>query len=237
MISVICCVSNKQVYQDMLKKSLDLQKADFEFILVDNTERAFSSAASALNYGASLASGDIFVFAHQDIYFTDERFLQKIEQALSSSTVMIGVAGIKDETGVVSNLSQGPNNVDGGDIKIQSPIEVQTLDEVLIALRRDVFVNVKFDDKTCDDWHLYAVDLSLTLKHKGITSLVLPLSLYHKSSGKISFGYIQSLIKVVMKHRKAYQRIYTTCTIVPTSRLRFIQYIVRLYWDHVIVGR
>jgi hypothetical protein len=237
MISVISCVSNLAVYEDMLKKSLEKQEADYELIFVDNTQNAFSSAAKALNYGARLAKGNILVFVHQDVSFEDPQFLQKIQAALQADNICVGVAGIQDQHGVISNLRQGPDWKLGGDIQIRQAHPVQTLDEVLIALRKEVFMRQLFDEEVCDDWHLYGVDLSLSLAKLGVSSWVLPLDLYHKSSGKISKGYIRSLYKVARKQARTYERIFTTCTVVPTRGIRFIQYMIRLYYDHVIVGR
>jgi hypothetical protein len=237
MISVISCVSNLAVYEDMLKKSLEQQQADYELIFVDNTQHVFSSAAKALNHGAKLAKGAIVVFVHQDVSFDDPHFLTNIQNVIQNENVCVGVAGIQDEKGVISNIRQGQDHQFGGDIQIKFAHPVETLDEVLIALRKDVFLNQLFDEQVCDDWHLYGVELSLSLAMNGIPLVVLPLDLYHKSSGKISKGYIRSLYKVARKHAQTYQRIFTTCTVVPTRGLRFIQYIIRLYWDHVIVGR
>lgn len=41
---------------------------------------------------------------------------------------------------------------------IDEPIPVQTLDELLLIIPRRVFEGHKFDESTCDGWHLYGVE-------------------------------------------------------------------------------
>lgn len=220
----------------MLEASLKKQVLSYEYILIDNTKNIFSSAAKALNHGAQQAKGDILIFAHQDILFEDAHFLGKIEDALKSLPTgsLIGLAGVNDSKGVYTNIKQGPKHENAGTHELTDIIEVQTLDEVLIACHKETFNVLKFDEKTCDNWHLYGVDLSLSNLCKGNHSFVLPLTLYHLSSGKISLGYALTLFKVVRKHRRQVPYIYTTCSTVKTSRLRSYQYVIGLIWDHVI---
>ena len=61
----------------MLLKSLQNQDADYELILVDNTNNRFKSAAEALNDGAKKSSGDFLMFVHQDVEIYDKYFLKK----------------------------------------------------------------------------------------------------------------------------------------------------------------
>lgn len=53
----------------MVESAKKQKDVNIEYILIDNTEKQFSSGASALNYGVSLANHDCLVFTHQDIEF------------------------------------------------------------------------------------------------------------------------------------------------------------------------
>lgn len=234
MISIICCSNNLTTYEEMLLKSLETQKAEYEIILIDNTKGEFHSAASALNYGVQKSKGDYLAFMHQDIYFSDSNFLNNVIGYINQLNAIVGVAGILDSQGVITNLRQGNDKKYGGEVQLEIPLKVQTLDEVMIACHRSIIQKVKFDEKTCNDWHLYGVDFCLTAKEKGIDSYVIPDEIFHKSSGKISLGYALTLRKVLIKHRKSFQKIYTTCAISSTKKFRSTQYIVGLIWDHVI---
>lgn len=237
MISVICCSNRLDVYESMLKKSVLLQNEPFELILLDNTSNQFSSAAKAYNHGIKQAQGDVFFFAHQDISFDDPCLFAKIRKAVEETKGLVGVAGIRDNSGVMTNLVQGVSKTYGGPIQLNQIEKVQTLDEVMFAGSRTIFNTISFDEVACDDWHLYAVDLCLSASLMGIGSYVAPVSIFHKSQGKISFGYARTLWRLIQKHRSNYRFIYTTCSIVSTKRLRSIQYVLQLIWDHVIVGR
>lgn len=238
MISVICVSNNHDVLNEMLGKSLKGQSEAYELIVLENSSNTYKSAASALNEGARMARGDLFVFAHQDITFNDCDFLKNIKLSLINlpKNSVVGLAGIKDKEGVITNLKQGPLKQLGGPIQISQATQVQTLDEVFIACDKETFNGIKFDEKCCDDWHLYGVDFSLTSYERGFHNYVLPYETYHKSSGKISLGYALTLNKVIQKHRKSFPFIYTTCGVSKTSFLRSKQYILGLIWDHVIKG-
>lgn len=218
----------------MLGESLSHQTVPYEWILIDNTNHQFRSAASALNHGAQQAKGDIVVFAHQDIRF-DTRFLETLSRYLNElPNSLVGVAGSKENLEVVTNIKQGPNHENAGTQTLYEPTEVQTLDEVLIACKKEIFTKLQFDEKTCNDWHLYGVDLCLSAYVLGIPSIVVPMEIYHLSSGKISLGYALTLFKVLLKHRKNFPFIYTSCGTSKTSLYRSVQYVSGLIWDHVI---
>ena len=66
-ISLITVYNNKPLLDEMLA-SANLQKnVDIDYVMIDNRNNTFSSAASALNYGTSKAQGEVLVFLHQDI--------------------------------------------------------------------------------------------------------------------------------------------------------------------------
>lgn len=212
MISVICCFSDKNKLETMLVKSLQNQQADFEQILIDNTDRKFSSAAAALNHGFELSKGEYVVFIHQDVQFDDINFLDNIKCQINDlgENVIVGAAGIKGENQIYTNLVQGPNRSLAGQFTMESPEKVQTLDEVMIATTRDIFQKIKFDAITCDNWHLYGADLCLTASEMNIDSYAIPTALYHLSLGNVDSGYMKTLEKVVKKHKKNFDIIYTT---------------------------
>lgn len=65
--------------------------------MIDNTENRFSSGASALNYGVSMATNDCLVFSHQDIEFLDEYALANYAKFCKENLRTIsGTAGVKE---------------------------------------------------------------------------------------------------------------------------------------------
>lgn len=213
MISVVSVYNNKEILDEYLIKSLEEQSVDYDLILIDNTQGEFKSAASALNSGGEKATERYIVFVHQDVSF-DSKFLEDLETILDNikNLGIAGLAGVSAETpGVISNILQGNSKELVGKNRIETPTMVQTLDECLIVIPKSVFDTLKFDQVTCDDWHLYGVDYSLSVTSQGHDSYVLPLSIHHRSPGySMSAGYDVTMKKLLKKHHKNYKMVYTT---------------------------
>lgn len=212
MISVVCVYNNKKILNNFLLKSLKNQSVDYELILINNTANKFKSAAEALNYRSKQVKGDYIMFVHQDVDLSSKSWLQEAEEYLNSipNLGIAGVAGKANKENVLTNISHGivPKSI--GDHQIYSPIEVQTLDECLIIIPKLIFKLLKFDEKTCDDWHLYAVDYCLSIKNLGFKSYIIPMSLYHLSEGSFSDKYYSTVKKLINKHGKNNEWICTT---------------------------
>ena len=215
MISVICVYNNKKIFDDYLVESLHKQTLPFELIGLDNTRGGFSSAAQALNCGARQAQPDspYFMFVHQDVMLTSDDWLQHITgmmQRLPNCAVG-GVAGKKEhhEQGI-SNIIHGPSS-SAAAMPIEKPEEVMTVDECLAVIPRSVFEKYQFDETVCDGWHAYMVEYCLRIKSAGLGVYVLPLELYHGSTGSLNAAYFKAIKKVLRKHEDLYDKIYTIC--------------------------
>lgn len=230
MISVVCIYNNEKIFNDFLLKSLNCQTSNFELIGIDNTSNKFKSAAEALNYGGRKAKNKYIMFAHQDVSFLSDSWLENTEKFLDSIT-NLGIAGVAgmSECGS-SNPERGRNIITHGippevwpwSNQIQKPEQVQTLDECLVIVPKSTFDVLEFDEKTCNGWHLYAVDYCLSAKERGFGVYALPVDLYHLSSavskkkfpsliGPLPDEYYKTLDTLIKKHRKKYKKIYTTC--------------------------
>ena len=209
LISIICPYTNKEVLQ-MLIDSLNMQKnQNYELVLVNSKEHGFTSASQTLNYGASLAKGDIYVFCHQDIEFINSDAIDQIFTYCNNYDFAIaGVAGAtSNEPRTVSKVLDGPQKVQVGK-EIFDVEEAEALDECLFIIKKENFKG--FDDlgKT---WHFYSVDYCLNAIEKNEKVLVLPIPIYHLSNGKsLNPNYYTMLVKLGKKHKKI-KLINTTC--------------------------
>jgi len=233
MISVVCVYNNKSILENYLLKSLKNQTVNYELINLDNTQGKFKSAAKALNYGGEQAKGKYLMFVHQDVDLCSNIWLNEAEKMLDrlSNIGIVGVAGrSENKEGVITNIKHGIPIRFAGKIQIRKPTEVQTVDECLIIIPKSVFNKLRFDEKVCNDWHLYSVDYSLSIKKLGYNVFVIPKYIYHLSSGFKPIGklertlrgplqrsYYLSLKKVLYKHKNYYEKIYTTCGICKTT--------------------
>lgn len=219
MISIACVYNNGKILNDYLLKSLKNQTVDYELIALDNTEAKYKSAAEALNHGGRRANGKYIMFVHQDVDLCSNTWLEEAEKILDAipDLGIAGIAGMAENGN--SNKERGRNIIKHGDPAIiwpqgnpiQEPEPVQTLDECMIIIPESVFDVLQFDEKVCDDWHLYAVDYCLNIKRLGFDAYVIPMFIYHRSIAySFSEKYYLTLEKVLKKHKKHYKRIYTT---------------------------
>lgn len=245
MISIISVINNEQRAKEYLLRALNRQNAKYQSLLIDNTSGVYKNAAQAYNYAGSKANGDYLIFVHQDVFFLFRGWLKEIEDYLSTLSD-VGVAGLAgmvkprflNEFELFSryfllnkignyrlwfslygrgNLLQEIGGQPGPGRIISEPVPVQTVDELMLIVPAKVFETNKFDEKVCDNWHLYGVDFSLTVSKKGLKTYVLPSSAIHHSGGKIDSFYVQTLKKLIEKHEME-KIINTTCGLIPTKK-------------------
>ena len=218
MISVVCVYNDKAILKDYLLKSLESQTLKHESILINNTRGSFKSAAEALNYGGGKAKGEYIIFVHQDVDLRSSTWLEEAERTLDciSNLGIGGVAGARKTKSskkleVITNIKHGIMPRNASNVSLRKPEVVQTVDECLVVIPKSLFKMLKFDEKTCDDWHLYAVDYSLNIKNYGLNAYTIPMFVYHRSAGfSFSKKYYQTLRKLLKKHKERYRQIYTT---------------------------
>jgi GT2 family glycosyltransferase len=206
MITVVCVYNDKKIFASCLMKSLKNQTAKHERIMIDNTCGKFKSAASALNYGGRKASGKYIMFAHQDIVLSSKLALREIEQELDSLP-NLGIAGAAGNSGEIRRIATNLTDVHpmqkAGRIPLKRPIKVQTLDECLVAIPRSMFRKLKFDEKVCNDWHLYTVDYALSARKLGFDAYVIPVQAHHMTTSRLTESFYSALHPLLEKHKDA----------------------------------
>jgi hypothetical protein len=228
-ISIITVFNDYECLKEHLLESLIHQPAHYyELIPVDNRNEQYSSAAAALNAGAEKATGDYYIFVHQDVKFLQSDWMSKIYAYLESLSD-IGVAGITGLSKVGSTpreqtrntLSHGSNKKDWVlGTEIQSPREVQTVDEFCIIIPKEIYEEHQFNESLCDGWHLYAVELCLRINIKtNRRSYVLPIETWHGSTGMlIRQDYYRTLNRIAKEYGPEEELVRTTCGIWPLSK-------------------
>lgn len=235
MISIICVYNNKNILIDYLLKSLKNQNKDYELILIDNSKWKFKSAAEALNYGGNKAKGKYLIFIHQDYDLANDNWLDKAGKFLENLD-NLGIAGVagKYDRNMISNIRTGFPPILAGPIQIKEPKKVQTLDECLVIIPKNIFKKINFDEVVCDNWHLYGTDYCLSVKKAGYDVYVIPMAGYHASPG-YSFSaeeYYSTLQKLIQKHKKDHKWIFTSTGSWSTVYPLFLQitYQKLYYW-------
>lgn len=223
-VSIIVCYTNKKMYEDMSVyiKNQDIAN-EIEQIGIDNTSNTYTSAAAALNYGASISTGEVLVWMHQDILLYPNNAISTVYEFLTNcdKVSLVGVAGVKSgENKVLSAIYEGIDRKEKYIDTLIEPTQVVTVDECLLAMKKADWEQNKFDEKTCNDWHLYGVDMAYSIQLKGGDVICLPIKLCHLSGGKLNKSFYKTLINLTKKYknnRKEIARIETTCVNIKNS--------------------
>ena len=142
------------------------------------------SAAHAYNRGLQESTGEIVVFAHQDVFLPPgwhRRFSRAIME-LSRRDPNWGVAGLygvkRSGRGVGYAYSTGLRRFVGQEFS--SPTHVRTLDEIMLVVRRKSGLSF---DPDLPGFHLYGTDICLEAEARGMKNYVLPCFALHNSAG------------------------------------------------------
>jgi 2-polyprenyl-3-methyl-5-hydroxy-6-metoxy-1,4-benzoquinol methylase len=182
-ISFVSCVNDFDLYRECVECSLNKQTTDIEieFVPVDNTNSAFS-CPSALNYGLDKAKGEIIVFCHQDLIFPSfwiKKLCSQIDM-VEKSCKKWGVLGL---AGHAFNGAYSGHVIDkwGHFYSSPLPMEVQSLDELCLVIRRKS--GLKFDEDI-GGFHFYAADMCLESLYKGLINFAIDACVKHLGKGE-----------------------------------------------------
>lgn len=222
-ISVVCCWTNEKMYSGFVN-SLKAQNVPCKIIGIDNRgNKGFTSCASAYNSVIDEIKTEYVIYSHQDILLNAPDVLSKFLSHLErlGHDDILGVAGVRFESSELSGLITdmkhihpyadeiiyaGRNRVEGG------ITECDTLDECFFGGRTKHFRDYPFDEVTCDNWHLYAVEACLNAKSKARAKIwVYSTDIMHLSSGYINSAFVLGFRKLCRKYSGDFPFIRTTC--------------------------
>lgn len=175
------------------------------------------SLCEGYNRGAARATGDILVFSHDDIEILSPDFAARLTEHLERYDV-IGVAGttkVVDATWGMAGWPHIHGQVVHADrvlgtfavslYQITSTVveNVQGLDGLFFAARREAWEAVRFDEKTFDGFHLYDLDFTFSAFLAGFRLAVCnDIVVAHDSRGKFDARYEGYAHRFVAKHRE-----------------------------------
>ena len=176
--SVIAAVNDEQVLKSCLLGSPDLESAS-EVVL----KTGFSSAAQAYNLGIRQSSGEIMVFVHQDVCLPEgwwdsaQRAVKAVETQ-DKAWGVLGVWGATHDGGRAGYLHwTGIEGAAGGEF--EGGIEVQTLDELLLIVRRGSGLTY---DEHLPGYHMYGADICLEAARRGMKSYAISAFCIHNTN-------------------------------------------------------
>lgn len=174
------------------------------------------SLAEGYNRGMQRATGDIFIFSHDDILILDRQFARKIVARLEEYD-LLGFAGadrIIDGAwamvdlpylhGAVAHAPPGRQLLTLTLFGAQQwPVaaNIKAIDGLCMITRRDVALNVGFDADTFDGFHLYDIDFSFSAHRAGYrVGVCCDIPLIHYSEGSFDAGQERFSRRFVEKH-------------------------------------
>ena len=164
------------------------------------------SLCEGYNRGVRAARGDVVIFSHDDIEILAPDFARRLA-AHTARHHLVGLCGTTRLTdgywmnagwpylrGLVAHHypDTGRYRVLVLDCEFEVSRRVQALDGLFLAARRDVREQVRFEEETCDGFHLYDLDFSFTAHQLGFDVVVchdIPVIHYTYADGP---GYIDA---------------------------------------------
>ncbi|MGB3731819.1 glycosyltransferase family A protein [Microbacterium sp.] len=181
-LSVAAAVADERVLNTCLGASPEIASRQFTF----NAFRGYDSAATALNAAIDSSASEWVALAHQDVYFPSDS-LSRLEGLLATqpdNVAVVGLIGRSVEGQTVGQAwSTGMSELVGHEISTAE--EVATLDEIVIVVRRSSGLRFDVD---LPGFHLYATDIALTARERGLRAVVVPVTVIHHSRPVISLG-------------------------------------------------
>lgn len=180
---IICSVSSLrlQEVQQSIQSTIGSNYA-YEIIAVDNRERNWP-IAKVYNYAAQQANFPYLFFVHEDVKFHSLDWGNFIEKKLSETDCgLIGFAGSKVKLSSYSGWTQAEafdimhyyQRLDNKlsifgvlGVYLQHPFEeVTVVDGFAMFVRKDVWVENKFDEQILTGFHCYDLDFSMQIARK-----------------------------------------------------------------------
>jgi len=184
-------------------------------------QEGYCSAASAYNDGIKKAKNDVLILLHQDVYlpYRWDKLLASIIEKLDSRQVNWGVLGaygvdrIGGQHGYV--YTNGLKRVLG---KNNKPEEVQSLDELLLVVRKSSGI---FFDYNLPHFHLYGTDICMIAQKMGYRAFSISNFCIHNSLP--IFKLPDEYWKCVRYLRKKWKRDLPIRTCVETLHKSWVQ--------------
>jgi GT2 family glycosyltransferase len=186
--------------------------ADCEIIGIHDA----ASLASAYNWAARRASGEIVVFSHDDVDIVSADLVPALRDAVQFLDV-VGVAGTSRVVDAywpragAPHLhgwmaSPGPDgytvNVYGVDALVTPGLEA--LDGMFFAAKSEVLERVRFDEATFDGFHGYDIDFTFRAHQAGFrVGTCAAIALIHASAGGFGAEWTRYAERFAAKHRAA----------------------------------
>lgn len=192
--------------------------ADCEFLLIDNSGPAQTSAYAGLNAVLTAARGRYVILCHQDVRLIGDGRAE-LDRRLAELTARDATWALAGNAGGVApgDLALRISDPHGTDQRRgKLPARVAALDENFIVVRGGARVGFSRD---LDSFHFYGADICLAAATLGYSAYVIDFHLQHLSGGKTGDAFRIARAEFCAKWSGAIRPrwLQTTCSLVRLS--------------------
>jgi hypothetical protein len=179
----------------------------------------------AYNHGLDVTSAAVVVFAHQDVYLPaswPQRLEKAIEQVekIEPEWAVLGPIGIAVGGKTAGRAWCAANRGLVGEA-IQAPVPVQSLDEIVLVVRRGS--RLRFDE-SLPSFHLYGTDIVQQARSAGFGAFAVDIPVVHNSKPvtTLAGGYVAGW-RYLRRKWRAQLPIATTITSIDSLGLKLVR--------------
>lgn len=173
--SIVCAVNKPRVCLENLIKSKGIY---YEHDL--QLKMGYDSVSKAYNDAIPKCTENVIIFVHQDVFLPHDFFPEliiSIGKLCYSDWGVLGVAGMQ-QNHLSANVLDRSYLLRTHEMK---PQQVDTLDELILIIKKDTFNHIKFDEKI-PHHHLFGTDICLQARTRGMKNFVIDAFCHHNSS-------------------------------------------------------
>lgn len=248
-ITIVCCVSDINVFNDCVVKSLKNLRdfLDFDLLPIYNSNNIYT-ASIAGNIGLDISKNRYVIYVHQDIEFMPEsgRQISNLINSMDETRIVTGAVGMTLRHTDISDWGFCTENNKVGIVYdenekivwngIESIETVHSLDEILLIIDKNS--GLRFD-VALDGFHLYGLDICLQARSAGyeVAASRIDLKHYGKYSSSIyrDHSFIKRLIRIHKKWRLNFSELYAPYAHWSDNRIvSYIPYALKNQFDDII---
>lgn len=189
LLSFIICSRETSILNLVRNNIAKTVGCEYEIISIDNAQNQYD-IFQAYNEGVLRSNGDILCFMHEDVLFRTYNWGEVIEQYFINNEE-IGLIGFAGSHFLADTpmywysspfVSQHNLNNDQGKVekhfheewfKGENIVEVAAVDGFCFFVRKSLFDQITFDEKTYKGFHLYDMDLCMQVINRGFKVCVI----------------------------------------------------------------
>lgn len=219
-VSIVCVFNNPAVREQCLDRSIQAlsnEASDVEYLPIENENSTYPSAGAALNHGVTLATNDVVIFVHQDVFLHSLTALKRAAgQMHAGGFGLLGANGVRSDGRLIGRMR---DRVILSGEPVVRPTDVDSVDELLFLAPRSQLLSEPLTESGDMAWHAYAVEYGLRARRRGLRTGVADIPLTHNSLS-VNLARLDSAHQAIAARYADLLPIRTTCGMVTSKTAR-----------------